>query len=352
MRLNLLGLSSIFVALSTASHAEEHVSKEQASIERLTAETVKVSYAGEQPIKLWISDDTTLDKSDQRLEANFENGAAIIDLPSDKRAYVIIRSRSKDLIIVGERVLPLRQASNFRDIGGYTTTDGKSVKWGRVYRSGAMPLLTDDDYVYIDDLHIDSIVDFRSLEEREVTPNMVDNRTGALFLANDYSIAPLMKGFREGDGENNYARMERHLRPQYRAVFRRILADDGAVLYHCSAGQDRTGVATTLLYDVLGVDRETIVKDYHLSTTLRKTEWEMPDVSTKDYPGNMIVEIYAAARKAGEGPKPLYTPSGVSHIVQFLDYLDAEFDGAEGYLKTALDLSDDDIERLRLLMLE
>ena len=268
------------------------------------------------------------------------------------RRYFVIQPEVGDAYIVATRELPLEQASNFRDIGGYTTKDGKQVKWGRAYRSGAMPLLTEADYAFIEDLDLDSVVDFRSLDEREVTPDLVDDRTGAFFIANDYSMAPLMKGFAEDDGENMYAKMEAMLRPQYRSMIRRILADEGAVLYHCSAGQDRTGVATAIIYDVLGVDRETIVKDYHLSTELRQTKWEMPDINPDDYPGNFIVKYYVASRAKNEGPNPLYTPSGVSHIVQFFDYLDAEFGSSEGYLKEALGFSDEDIEHLRETMLD
>ena len=268
------------------------------------------------------------------------------------RRYFVIQPEVGDAYIVATRELPLEQASNFRDIGGYTTKDGKQVKWGRAYRSGAMPLLTEADYAFIEDLDLDSVVDFRSLDEREVTPDLVDDRTGAFFIANDYSMAPLMKGFAEDDGENMYAKMEAMLRPQYRSMIRRILADEGAVLYHCSAGQDRTGVATAIIYDVLGVDRETIVKDYHLSTDLRQTKWEMPDINPDDYPGNFIVKYYVASRAKNEGPNPLYTPSGASHIVQFFDYLDAEFGSSEGYLKEALGFSDEDIEHLRETMLD
>lgn len=268
------------------------------------------------------------------------------------RRYFIIKPQSGEARIAAIRVLPLEQASNFRDIGGYTTEDGRMVKWGRAYRSGAMPLLTEADYAYIEGLDLDSVVDFRSLDEREVVADQVDDRTGAYFIANDYSMAVLMKGFQDSDGEHGYAKMEPLLRPQYRAMFRRLIADEGAVLYHCSAGQDRTGVATALIYDVLGVDRDTIVADYHLSTELRRTQWEMPDVDPEDYPGNLIVQYYVAARKSGEGPKPLYTPSGASQIVQFLDYVDAEFGGSEGYLKKALGLSDADISKLREALLD
>ena len=331
---------------SSLAHAEE-----QALIERTDANTVELTYAGDEAAEIWISGDTILDKKDQRVNKAFKNGKVKLSLPDDEPSYVIIKAKNREPVVAGERVLPLKQASNFRDVGGYTTKDGRAVKWGRVYRSGAMPLLTESDYQYIEQLNIDSIVDLRSLDEREVVPNMVDDRIGALFLANDYSMAPLMKGFQEGDGENNYARMEGFLRPQYRAMFKRIIANDGAVLYHCSAGQDRTGVATALLYSVLGVDRDTIVKDYHLSTSLRKTQWEMPQVDAADYPGNMLVEYYVAARKKGEGPKPLYTPSGVSHIVQFMDYVDEEFGGAEEYLKQALGLTNEEIDQLKTVML-
>lgn len=340
----LLGLT--LIAGPSALYADE-----VGMIKRIDANTVELHYAATAGDQVWLSKDTVQDKDDTKIEAAFQDGKAQIALASGQLAYVIVTSDDREPIVFGERVLPLEQASNFRDVGGYTTKDGQSVKWGKVYRSGAMPLLTEDDYHYIDQLGLDSIVDFRSLEEREVTPNMVDDRTGALFIANDYSMAPMMAAYRKRQGENTYSGMEAYLRPQYRSVFKRILADDGAVLYHCSAGQDRTGVATALLYDVLGVDRETIVKDYHLSTELRKTEWEMPDINPEDYPGNFIVQYYVAARQANEGPKPLYTPSGESHLVQFFDYIDAEYGSSEGYLKQVLALSDADIAKLRELML-
>lgn len=255
-------------------------------------------------------------------------------------------------LVAATRVLPLEQASNFRDIGGYQTEDGRTVKWGQVYRSGAMPLLTEADYTYLESLGLDSVVDFRSIDEREVVPDLLDDRTGALFIANDYSIAALMQDYQHGDGENMYAGMEEMLRPQYRSMIRRIVADEGAVLYHCSAGQDRTGVATALIYEVLGVDRETIIQDYHLSTELRRTQFEMPDIDPADYPGNMIVQYYMAARAQGRGAEPLYTPSGASHIVQFFDYIDAEFGGAEAYMKDSLGLSEADIDALRERLLD
>ncbi|MEM9879536.1 MAG: tyrosine-protein phosphatase [Pseudomonadota bacterium] len=347
MRAFFLSFGLVAAACSSAVQA-----RPQAMLTRLDTTTAQITYAESGGAEIWLSADTQLDAADTRVKAGFSDGKATISLPADTRTYVILKPRAGAPVVLGERVLPLQQASNFRDVGGYSSKDGRTVKWGKVYRSGAMPLLTEADYQYVDSLGLDSVIDFRSLEEREVTPNMVDDRTGALFLANDYAIAPLMKDYSSGDRENMYAKMEQLLRPQYRAVFRRIIADEGAVLYHCSAGQDRTGVATALLYDVLDVDRETIVEDYHMSTRLRQTQWEMPEINPADYPGNFIVQYYIASRKAGRGPEPLYTPSGESHIVQFLDYVDAQYGGAEGYLKEALGFSDADIAQLEATMLE
>ena len=75
------------------------------------------------------------------------------------------------------RKLPFTGAHNFRDLGGYKTSDGKTVKWGKVYRSDNLHSLTDEDVKYMERLNIKSVVDFRSDEEREdepdrLTPNM------------------------------------------------------------------------------------------------------------------------------------------------------------------------------------
>jgi protein-tyrosine phosphatase len=96
-------------------------------------------------------------------------------------------------------------------------------------------------------------------------------------------------------------------------------------------------MATAILYDTLGVDRETILKDYHLSTLLRRPDYEMPKIDPKDYPDNPIVQYYFK-RASGERAKaePLYTPTGVSHLAQFFTYLDRTYGGSEGYWKQGL----------------
>jgi protein-tyrosine phosphatase len=333
--------------------ASPALASERATVTRIDAATVELDAAGLKPASIWISRDDRHDPGDERVTQPAKAGKLRLAIPAAERRYVILRDKQGRDTAVAERVLPLQQGSNFRDVGGYVTKDGRTVRWGKAFRSGAMPLLTEADYKLVEQLALGTVVDFRSLDEREVAPDQIDDRTGALFVANDYSLKPLMAKMGQGNGENTYRGMEKLMAPQYRSLFRRLIDEDGAVLYHCSAGQDRTGMATAILYDTLGVDRETILKDYHLSTLLRRTDYEMPQIDPKDYPNNPIVQYYFK-RASGERVKaePLYTPTGASHLAQFFTYMDQEYGGSEGYLKKELGFTDQDLTKLRATMLE
>jgi len=356
MRISLI--SSALALLLAGTFTSPAPARERATLTRIDAASVALDRGEITPVAIWISADTVLDASDRRVDAAGSaaadpDGRITLAIPATERRYVLLQDGEGRVTVVAERVLPLQQGSNFRDIGGYVTKDGHMVRWGKAFRSGAMPLLSEADYALIGQLGIDAVVDLRSLEEREVAPDLVDDRTRALFISNDYLIAPLMTNFTKGDGENIYRGMEKLLTPQLRSLYRRIMADQGAVVYHCSAGQDRTGIATAILYDMLGVDRETILRDYHLSTALRRPQWEMPRVDPADYPNNPILRYYYSAdEKKRMTAEPLYTPSGASHLAQFFTYIDAQYGGSEGFMKQALGLSDSDIAKLRSTMLD
>src|SRR5277367_3290667 len=68
------------------------------------------------------------------------------------------------------RMIPLQGGRNFRDLGGYTTTDGRRIRWGRVFRSGVMSYLTERDHDRLRPLGIRTVCDFRSPREREREP--------------------------------------------------------------------------------------------------------------------------------------------------------------------------------------
>lgn len=348
---------TICLALAALSSAAPAIARETPSLVRIDAQSVLLDRGDIVPASIWISKDDRIDADDKPADAAIVKAAAkgekvALPIAASERRYVLLKDKAGKVAVAGERALPIEQGSNFRDIGGYVTKDGRTVRWGKAFRSGAMPLFTPADYALVEQLGIGSVVDLRSLEEREVAPDEIDDRTGALFIANDYSLKPLMANFGKGNGENVYKGMETMLVPQFRSLYRRIEADEGAVVYHCSAGQDRTGMATAILYDVLGVDRDVILKDYHMSTALRRPQYEMPKVNPADYPNNPILKYYFSAdEKKRSTAEPLYTASGASHLAQFFTYIDSQYGGSEGYMKKALGLTDDDIAKLRTVML-
>ena len=105
------------------------------------------------------------------------------------------------------RKLPFTGAHNFRDLGGYKTEDGRTVKWGKIYRSDNLHSLTDEDLKYMKRLNIKSVVDFRSVEERESEPDKLNPNMTQVLLPikfqpkelDDDSIKNLMKDLTFGD---------------------------------------------------------------------------------------------------------------------------------------------------------
>ena len=104
--------------------------------------------------------------------AHLEEGRAEIDrLAFETRPYLEIALPGGEHIKLAERQIPLDGMDNFRDLGGYETADGRTTRWGRVYRSGELGDLTDADVETLHDLGINLVCDFRSPAEREESPD-------------------------------------------------------------------------------------------------------------------------------------------------------------------------------------
>jgi protein-tyrosine phosphatase len=176
------------------------------------------------------------------------------------------------------RVLPLEGGRNFRDLGGYETEDGRHVRWGRLFRSGAMAQLTPSDYGYLSELRIRVICDFRSKAERADEPTRWLADPTPRFLAWDGAIqedeSPLIEALTADDASQKTVReamaeLYRHIpyvfADRYRELFRVLALGEAPLAFHCSAGKDRAGVAAALLLTALGVPRETVIEDYAMS---------------------------------------------------------------------------------------
>ncbi|MFV0392305.1 MAG: tyrosine-protein phosphatase [Paludibacteraceae bacterium] len=205
-------------------------------------------------------------------------GSFALAIPTEKRAYFqLITPQGK--AIIAERRLPMVGGFNFRDIGGYKTKDNRYVKWGKIFRSDELSTLTDADLMYLSSIPIINIVDFRSQYEID---NAKDKIPQSVKAAYNYSISPgnlsdMVKSISDLDsnqvdtimeGMNELFATDSVAIDQYRKMFALLQnpTKETPLLYHCTAGKDRTGMATALILFALGVDEKGIMQDYLLSS--------------------------------------------------------------------------------------
>ena len=171
-------------------------------------------------------------------------------------------------------VVPLQGGSNFRDLGGHRTADGRTVRRGAVFRSAHLGGLTDHDRRQLGKLGVRTIVDLRGVNEAAETPHLIDGLTCRIVGAHiepavgdrirnavaDGTATPFMMMELFSD---HYREYPRRCAPGFRTLFATL--SDGRhrpLVFHCTAGKDRTGFASALLLTLLGVRWDDVMEDY------------------------------------------------------------------------------------------
>lgn len=238
------------------------------------------------------------------------------------------------------RVLPLEGGVNFRDLGGYLTTDGRVTKWDVLYRAGSPAGLTARDQAELARRGIRTVCDLRTSEERAAEPNpYVAANSDVTYWTRDYAAdaGDLMKvlGGPDASAEKSRAAMigfYRALPEQHAPAFRQMFAylADGKMplAFNCSAGKDRTGTAAALVLTLLGVPRETVVADYALSD-------DLVDYMAKLSEGPMDGPYAAIASLPREVVAPLLA-SDPAYIEAALDAMAARHGSVEQYMEREL----------------
>ena len=347
-------LAALALSLSAAATTEAAVSR--AKVERTGPDTLSIAWDDRNPVNLYLINgpDGGI-KGARRLKMGDSDGR--FELPQaglERRYFVIEDMVDHQRVKVAERLLPLDKGSNFRDVGGYVGAGGKHVRWGAIYRSAGQPLLTPDDLARVSTLGVTQLVDLRSSEERVIAPTRI---AGIPYTAVGYSMADLMK--RPGqstlsNGTDVYHNFPLLLAPQLKVIFSHLLGAKGALVYNCSAGQDRTGFVTAVILTALGVSRDTIVEDYHLSTGYRRPEFEMPPLDAAAHPNEPVVQLFAQMqqRPNWKTPEPLKGQDGRPYLNGAFDEIEAKWGSVDGYLTKFVGLSPQDLTRLRTLYLE
>ncbi len=255
-------------------------------------------------------------------------------------------------VVTAERVLHLKGAFNFRDIGGYPTKDGKTVRWGRVYRSANLSQLSDESVAYMSELGVKLVCDLRSAEEVSERPDRLPTPAPNVLLlpivdpSNPFvRMARIFSNWNRVDAImlEGYARV---VLDENAAAFARIfhhLKDENNLpaIIHCTAGKDRAGMAVALLLVALGVSEEIVIQDYSLSNLYFSYFREVMD------------RTIAPLKRFGisvDDLRPLLTASPAV-MKGAIDHLHKTYGSVEAYLERA-SVTAEDIDHLKRLMLE
>jgi protein-tyrosine phosphatase len=245
------------------------------------------------------------------------------------------------------RLLPMDGAFNTRELGGYKTTDGKSVKWGMLFRSDKLSDLSENDELYLQSLGIKRIVDFRSEGEKTEDPNIIPeginyietpiNVDGAMRS----KIEAVLKGETKKEIKSFLVDANKEFVTNYTSVYedflRGLIDEDGPTLFHCTAGKDRAGFAAAITLIALGVSKEDVIEDY------MKT-----NIFTKDKIDEMIdkIKLMSLYQADAEILRPLI---GVERIYIETAFKTAEekYGSLENFIREGLNISDEEIQILR-----
>jgi protein-tyrosine phosphatase len=255
------------------------------------------------------------------------------------------------------RLLNFEGIANFRDLGGYTTADGRQVKWGVLYRTATLAHSSNADLQGIDRLGLTTLVDFRSAAEKEAEPNRLPTPAGfdvveipTLDDGNKAMVGEIMARIESGnfDGFDPDALMLDANRqfastftPQFRQFVNTVLEADGEpVAWNCSAGKDRTGFAAAILLRILGVPQEVVLQDYMASKqhALEGRSMQM-----------MLLRLF----KGDEAADKMTTLLGVeaAWLQAGFDAIDATWGSFDNYVREGLGLTPADIAKLQAALL-
>lgn len=247
--------------------------------------------------------------------------------------------------------ISLKSIPNTQDLGGIRTKNGQSIQNNRLIRSAALNKLTaHDKWKLQKQRHVKIILDFRSKAETRKQPDAKIRKVHHIRLsvmANpNFGVHTTTQYIRElsrkqsNNMELFYQKMvtQPHSIGAYRTMFKYLLHEkSGAILYHCTYGKDRTGIATMLILSSLGVSKTTIMKNYLASNRYLKsvTSHEYRQMRHHTHNRKVLINL-----KRSRTAKAAYLKAAYSAIHHHSG-------SVKHYLRSEMHLSNKDIQKLR-----
>lgn len=256
-----------------------------------------------------------------------------------------------------ERVLRLQAVNNFRDYGGWRTVDGGRVVTGKLFRSAHHARATEADLERIGQLGITTVTDLRHPREQRQQPSLWIGKLPFRVIEEAEPAreggageAPHMLALHGTDFsheamaaflENHYGVMPYD--PRHVALFRRyfdaLADDDGAMLIHCAAGKDRTGILAALTHHILGVHPDDAMEDYLLSNDAGNIADRLPHMRRR-------MESIYKREIADEAMQALLTVNP-RYIARFWAALEERSGSTDAYLADVLGVDEPKRRRIR-----
>ena len=253
--------------------------------------------------------------------------------------------------------LPFAGGNNFRELGGYRADEGKTVKWGQIYRGFPTGRLTTEaDRARLDGLGLRLILDLRSSAEAAKLPDYVPDGARLVQICGlrdatgqeiDFSPNDIQRLVQSAPAGMSLTQlMYRQMltgNKAFKELFRALEAGETPILFHCTAGKDRTGVAAMLILLALGASDETICADYARTNLCRAAEIEK---AMADHAAEIAADPAQRMRwQTSAGVDPETAPFVLRTIRQ-------DYGSAESYLEAEYGLTPARLMRLRRMYLE
>jgi len=255
--------------------------------------------------------------------------------------------------IISERRVQLEGSVNFRDLGGYQAVDGRRVKWGQVFRSDNLGRLTDRDVFILQKMEIRQVCDFRTPAEIKKLPDRYPQGEHGQSLQlsvrhGESDPANTFDRIKNGDIDwmteefmiKGYLKNIENFAPLW-ATFFKMLAEPSnrPLVFHCTGGKDRAGVAAALILLALDVPEKTVIRDHGLSNL---------------YIAAVLERIYDQIRTMGVDPDGIsaYFTAPQNAIAAVLKHLGKAYGSAANYLITKAGVDEKILIRLKDDLLE
>lgn len=291
------------------------------------------------------SNTTAINHSQKNSYYTVQKDSIILLKDVKKRPYYTIYT-TNDTTVLTNRHIYFKNAVNFRDIGGLKNRDGATVKWGMIYRSDNLSQLKKREFEKFNSLGIQTVFDLR-------TPGEIDGKEDNLPKNVAYIHSPIVKDSADvlasikGQVIKGQITEEQSLQfmidlyasivsdniPELRKMIDQALHANAPVLYHCSAGKDRTGIVTALILSILNVDRETIVNEYLLSDYYRREKLE--GILKKAKAAKVIIP------RLSIGAIQNFMDVDERYINTAFTIIDTKYGGIDNYIRNQLQITDE-----------